>query len=157
MSTTTIVNGTGFALPTDQLSDPLLWVLNGEFGLVGTKFGCGQGVCGACTVLIDGAPVRSCLTSCAAVVGRSVTTIEGLSQGNKMHPVQLAWAELRVPQCGYCQAGQMMSAAALLQASPSPNDQQVDEAMSGNICRCGTYDRIRKAIKRAAVIAKEAK
>ena len=157
MSTTTIVNGTGFAVPTEQLGDPLLWVLRDEFCLVGTKFGCGQGVCGACTVLIDGAPVRSCLTPCAAVVGRSVTTIEGLSQGNKMHPVQLAWAELRVPQCGYCQAGQMMSAAALLQASPSPNDQQIDEAMAGNICRCGTYDRIRKAIKRAAVIAKEAK
>ena len=157
MSTTTIVNGTGFAVPIDQLGDPLLWVLRDEFGLVGTKFGCGQGVCGACTVFVDGAPVRSCLTPCASIVGRSVTTIEGLSQGNKMHPVQLAWAELRVPQCGYCQAGQMMSAAALLQASPSPSDQQIDEAMAGNICRCGTYDRIRKAIKRAAVIAKEAK
>ena len=157
MSNVTTVNGVGHAVPLNQLGDPLLWVLRDEFGLVGTKFGCGQGVCGACTVFVDGAPVRSCLTLCSSVVARSVTTIEGLSQGKKMHPVQLAWAELRVPQCGYCQAGQMMSAAALLQAQPSPNDQQIDEAMSGNICRCGTYDRIRKAIKRAAVIAKEAK
>ncbi len=149
------VNGADFAVLPEMRADPLLWVLREDFGLAGTKFGCGQGVCGACTVHIDGAPVRACLTPCGSVGDRAVTTVEGLMQGGKLHPVQRAWAELRVPQCGYCQAGQMMSAAALLQGTPNPTDAQIDEAMAGNLCRCGTYDRIRKAIKRAAAIAKE--
>lgn len=149
------VNGAELAVSSAVLGDPLLWVLREDLGLVGTKFGCGQGVCGACTVHIDGAPARACLTPCGSVGNRAVTTIEGLTQGGKLHPVQRAWAELRVPQCGYCQAGQMMSAAALLQGTPNPTDAQIDQAMAGNLCRCGTYDRIRKAVKRAAVLAKE--
>lgn len=149
------VNGADFAVSPQMLADPLLWVLREDLGLIGTKFGCGQGICGACTVHIDGAPARACLTPCGSVGNRAVTTIEGLMQGGKLHPVQRAWAELRVPQCGYCQAGQMMSAVALLQGAPNPTDLQIDEAMAGNLCRCGTYDRIRKAVKRAAVLARE--
>ena len=155
MSNRIRVNGAELAVSPDMLGDPLLWVLREDLGLVGTKFGCGQGVCGACTVHIDGAPARACLTPCGSVGDRVVTTIEGLMQGGKLHPVQRAWAELRVPQCGYCQAGQMMSAAALLQGIPNPTDAQIDQAMAGNLCRCGTYDRIRKAVKRAAVLAWE--
>jgi isoquinoline 1-oxidoreductase subunit alpha len=156
MTNTIRVNGADVSMSPAMLGDPLLWVLREDLGLTGTKFGCGQGACGACTVHIDGAAVRACLTPCGSVGSRSVTTIEGLAQGGKLHAVQRAWAELRVPQCGYCQAGQMMSAAALLRGNPSPTNAQIDEAMAGNLCRCGTYDRIRKAINRAVVIATEA-
>jgi isoquinoline 1-oxidoreductase subunit alpha len=131
---------------------PLLWVLRDTLGLQGTKFGCGLGLCGACTVHIAGAPVRSCQTPVSAVGDFEVTTIEGLS-ANSSHPVQRAWLELDVPQCGYCQSGQIMSAAALVAANRSPSNADIDAAMAGNICRCGTYDRIRAAIKRAAELA----
>jgi isoquinoline 1-oxidoreductase alpha subunit len=128
---------------------PLLWVLRDLLGLTGTKFGCGVAQCGACTVHLDGAPLRSCVTPVSAVAGKKITTIEGLSiQGD--HPVQRAWAELDVVQCGYCQSGQIMAAAALLAAKPDPTDADIDAAMSGNICRCGTYQRIRAAVHRAA-------
>jgi aerobic-type carbon monoxide dehydrogenase small subunit (CoxS/CutS family) len=128
---------------------PLLWVLRDVLGLTGTKFGCGIGACGSCTVHLDGAAIRSCSTPVADVVGRKVTTIEGLSPGHG-HPLQVAWIAETVPQCGYCQPGQIMAAAALLARSPKPNDAEIDEAMSGNLCRCGTYQRIRRAIHRAA-------
>ncbi len=128
---------------------PLLWYLRDELGLPGTKFGCGKALCGACTVHLDGNAARSCQTPMLAAEGFSVTTIEGLSAEGD-HPVQRAWQEIGVPQCGYCQPGQIMSAAALLAMTPKPSDADIDGAMSGNICRCGTYDRIRKAIKRAA-------
>jgi aerobic-type carbon monoxide dehydrogenase small subunit (CoxS/CutS family) len=128
---------------------PLLWVLRDHLGMTGTKFGCGMALCGACTVHLDGAAVRSCVLPVAAVEGKSITTIEGLSVG-RSHPVQKAWLEIDVPQCGYCQSGQIMSAAALLSVNPSPSDADIDAAMSGNICRCGTYPRIRRAIHRAA-------
>ncbi len=127
---------------------PLLWVLRDVVGLKGTKYGCGIGMCGACTVHQNGSPIRACLTPVSAVTG-PITTIEGLS-ATGTHPVQLAWAELDVPQCGYCQAGQMMSAAALLVTHPKPTDAQIDGAMAGNLCRCGTYLRIRAAIHKAA-------
>ena len=132
---------------------PLLWVLRESLNLTGTKYGCGIAVCGACTVHVDGAPVRSCITPASAVAGRRVTTIEGLSE-RADHPVQKAWMEVDVPQCGYCQSGQIMSAAALLARKPSPTDADIDDGMSGNICRCGTYQRIRAAIHRAAAIRK---
>ena len=132
---------------------PLLWVLRERLGLTGTKYGCGMALCGACTVHVDGQPVRSCITPVSAVGGRRVTTIEGLS-AKVDHPVQRAWIELDVPQCGYCQSGQLMSAAALLARKPSPSDADIDDAMAGNICRCGTYQRIRAAIHRAAALAK---
>jgi len=135
-----------FAAPPDT---PLLWILRDVLGLTGSKFGCGLGVCGACTVLVDGEPVRSCITTAPDVAGRKITTIEGLSAGAS-HPVQRAWLAEDVAQCGYCQAGQIMTAAALLARNPSPSDADIDEAMSGNICRCGTYQRIRAAIHRAA-------
>ena len=128
---------------------PLLWVLRENLGLTGTKFGCGIAQCGACTVHIDGQPIRSCITPAAAVQGKKITTIEGLSP-NGSHPIQQAWIAEDVPQCGYCQSGQIMSAAALLSAKPKPSDADIDTAMSGNICRCGTYQRIRRAIHRAA-------
>jgi aerobic-type carbon monoxide dehydrogenase small subunit (CoxS/CutS family) len=128
---------------------PLLWVLRDTLGLTGTKYGCGAALCGACTVHIDGQPVRSCRTPVGEVTARKVTTIEGLSP-DRSHPVQKAWIELDVPQCGYCQSGQIMSAAALLAHTPQPSDADIDTAMSGNICRCGTYQRIRAAIHRAA-------
>jgi isoquinoline 1-oxidoreductase alpha subunit len=134
----------------DAASDtPLLWVLRDHLGMTGTKFGCGMALCGACTVHIDGAATRSCVLPLSAVAGRSITTIEGLSK-DRSHAVQKAWLEIDVPQCGYCQSGQIMSAVALLKANPKPNDADIDAAMSGNICRCGTYPRIRKAIHRAA-------
>jgi aerobic-type carbon monoxide dehydrogenase small subunit (CoxS/CutS family) len=135
---------------------PLLWVIREQAGLTGTKFGCGKGLCGACTVHLDGTPIRSCSTPLSAAAGKSITTIEGLSDSGN-HPVQRAWVEIDVPQCGYCHSGQIMSAAALLATTPRPSDDNIDEAMSGNICRCGTYQRIRKAIHRAAEIATEAK
>ncbi|WP_166363151.1 (2Fe-2S)-binding protein [Pseudomonas akapageensis] len=128
---------------------PLLWVLRDVAHLTGTKFGCGIAQCGACTVHVDGAPLRSCITPVSAVAGKSITTIEGLSP-DASHPVQRAWAELDVVQCGYCQSGQIMSAAALLAKIPKPSDADIDQALSGNICRCGTYPRIRAAVKRAA-------
>ena len=128
---------------------PLLWVLRDTLGLTGTKYGCGMALCGACTVHIDGAPTRSCVTPVGSVAGKSVTTIEGLSS-DRSHPLQRAWIELDVPQCGYCQSGQIMSAAALLKNKPVPSDADIDTAMAGNLCRCGTYVRIRKAIHRAA-------
>jgi isoquinoline 1-oxidoreductase alpha subunit len=130
---------------------PLLWVLRDTLGLTGTKFGCGIALCGACTVHLDGAPIRSCVTPVSAAGGRKVMTIEGLSR-DRSHPVQKAWIELDVPQCGYCQSGQIMSAAALLAHTPQPSDADIDAAMSGNICRCGTYQRIRAAIHRAAAL-----
>jgi isoquinoline 1-oxidoreductase subunit alpha len=130
---------------------PLLWVLRDTLGLTGTKFGCGMALCGACTVHLDGAAIRSCVTPARAAAGKNVTTIEGLSPDSS-HPVQRAWIELDVPQCGYCQSGQIMSAAALLAKTPQPSDEEIDAAMAGNICRCGTYQRIRAAIHRAAAL-----
>ena len=129
---------------------PLLWVLRDYLDLTGTKFGCGKGLCGACMVHLDGQPVRSCTFPLSAVGEKSVTTIEGLVDGKGSHPVQQAWQELDVPQCGYCQSGQIMSAVALLANNPAPDDIAIDNAMAGNLCRCGTYVRIRAAIKKAA-------
>jgi aerobic-type carbon monoxide dehydrogenase small subunit (CoxS/CutS family) len=134
---------------------PLLWVLRDVLGLTGTKFGCGMALCGACTVHLDGQPVRSCQTPVSAVGDLPVTTIEGLSK-DRSHPVQQAWLELDVPQCGYCQSGQIMSASALLAGTPRPTDADIDAAMAGNICRCGTHQRIRAAIHRAAEIEAQA-
>jgi isoquinoline 1-oxidoreductase alpha subunit len=133
---------------------PLLWVLREDFGLKGTKYGCGVGICGACTVHLDDEPIRSCVTQIASVANRSVISIEGLSPDGT-NPLQLAWVERDVSQCGYCQAGQIMSAAALLARTPSPTDEDVDRAMSGNLCRCGTYRRIRAAIHQAAELKRE--
>jgi aerobic-type carbon monoxide dehydrogenase small subunit (CoxS/CutS family) len=130
---------------------PLLWVLRDTLGLTGTKFGCGMALCGACTVHVNGTPARSCSTPISTVAGKNVTTIEGLS-ADSSHPIQKAWIELDVPQCGYCQSGQIMSAAALLTRKSNPTDTDIDEAMRGNICRCGTYQEIREAIHRAARI-----
>lgn len=133
----------------DEGDTPLLWVLRDSLKLTGTKFGCGIARCGACTVHVDGMPLRSCVTPLSAVAGKSITTIEGLSEDNS-HPVQRAWSQLDVVQCGYCQSGQIMSAVALLAAKPQPSDEDIDAAMAGNICRCGTYQRIRAAIHKAA-------
>lgn len=127
---------------------PLLWVLRDTLGMTGTKFGCGVALCGACTVHVNGAPTRSCITQAASVSGKNVSTIEGLSP-NGSHPVQMAWVEADVPQCGYCQSGQIMTAAALVAKNSAPSDNDIDEAMRGNLCRCGTYQSIRKAIHRA--------
>jgi isoquinoline 1-oxidoreductase subunit alpha len=132
---------------------PLLWVLRDKLGLTGTKFGCGMSLCGACTVHINGQAVRSCVTPVSSVAGKTVVTIEGLS-ANASHPIQQAWIEQDVPQCGYCQSGQIMTASALLAKTARPSDADIDEAMHGNICRCGTYDTIRSAIHRAAEIAR---
>jgi isoquinoline 1-oxidoreductase subunit alpha len=130
---------------------PLLWVLRDHLGLVGSKFGCGAGFCGACTVHLDGEPVRSCSVLAVAVGDKEIVTVEGLaSSDDHLHPLQQAWIEIDVPQCGYCQAGQLMSAAALLRQKPNPSDADIDSAMSGNLCRCGSYLRIRAAIHRAA-------
>ena len=133
-------------VPADM---PLLWVLRDVIGLSGTKFGCGIAQCGACTVQVDGAAIRSCITPASALAGKKITTIEGLSAASN-HPLQVAWIAEQVPQCGYCQSGQIMSAAALLAKNPRPSDADIDTAMAGNICRCGTYQRIRRAVHRAA-------
>lgn len=134
----------------DDPSTPLLWVLRDSLGLKGAKFGCGAGYCGACTVHVDGAARRSCVTSLQDVEGASITTIEGLAADGELHPVQRAWIDEDVAQCGYCQAGQIMQAVALLDATPRPDDPQIDRSMAGILCRCGTYTRIRRAIRRAA-------
>lgn len=138
-------------VPSDM---PLLWALRDVLDLTGTKYGCGVGSCGACTVLIDGKAVKSCQYPASATVGKKITTIEGLSD-NATHPIQQAWIDLNVPQCGYCQAGQIMTTAALLKQIPNPTDSQIDTAMEGVVCRCGTYARIRKAIHKAAELSKK--
>ena len=135
---------------------PLLWVLRENIGLTGTKFGCGEALCGACTVHVEGEAVRSCVTPVSEVAGKEIVTIEGLSPDGS-HPVQKAWIEDEVPQCGYCQSGQIMAAAALLARNPAPTDKDIDGAVSGNLCRCGTYQRIRRAVHRAAEIAAKGK
>jgi isoquinoline 1-oxidoreductase alpha subunit len=146
------VNGRPIEVDVDP-ETPLLWVLRDTIGLTGTKYGCGMALCGACTVHLAGEPIRSCVTPVSAVGDQPVTTIEGLST-DRSHPVQQAWMEIDVPQCGYCQSGQIMSAAALLAKNPKPSDADIDTAMSGNLCRCGTYPRIRAAIHRAAELKK---
>ncbi len=147
-----VVNGTSRSIDVEP-DTPLLWALRDTLALTGTKYGCGIAQCGSCTVHVDGQPVRACVTPVSAAVGKRVTTIEGLSVTGD-HPVQKAWMEIDVPQCGFCQPGQIMSAAALLAAKPSPTDADIDTAMSGNICRCGTYQRIRAAIHHAAALGK---
>jgi aerobic-type carbon monoxide dehydrogenase small subunit (CoxS/CutS family) len=152
---TLTVNGTTQNIDADA-DTPLLWVLRDHLSLTGTKYGCGMALCGACTVHVDGVAVRSCVLPLKAVEGKRVTTIEGLSK-DRSHPAQRAWIESDVPQCGYCQSGQIMSAAALLGTNPSPSDADIDAALSGNICRCGTYVRIRKAVHRAAELLRREK
>ena len=148
MAFTLKINGAEHTVDVDG-EMPLLWVLRDVLGMTGTKFGCGQALCGACTVHLGGTAVRSCQTFVSDAAGAEVTTIEGLSSDGN-HPVQVAWRDLNVPQCGYCQVGQIMQAASLLKETPNPTDEDIDAAMSGNICRCGTYPRIRAAIKQAA-------
>jgi len=145
---TLLINGKSRTVDADP-DTPLLWVIRERLQMTGTKFGCGVAQCGACTVHLDGAPVRSCQTTVAQAAGKKITTIEGLHPEGR-HPVQLAWIAEQVPQCGYCQSGQIMAAAALLASNPNPSDTQIVDAMSGNICRCATYPRIKRAIKRAA-------
>ena len=148
--TAVTLNINGRDYPIDVVADtPLLWAIRDNVGLTGTKYGCGIAQCGACTVHLDGEPVRSCVLPVSAVVGKRITTIEGLSE-DRSHVVQRAWIAEDVPQCGYCQSGQIMSAVALLAKTPNPTDEDIDTAMMGNICRCGTYQRIRRAIHRAA-------
>lgn len=144
------INGRAHAIAPQWHEESLLSVLREHLGLVGAKFGCGVGLCGACTVLVDGAPQRSCMLGAASVGGRAVTTIEGLADGARLHPVQQAWLDEAVPQCGYCQAGQVMATVALLRRVPGPTDAQIDEALAGHLCRCGTQQRIRRAVHRAA-------
>ena len=143
------VNGVSREVDVDPAT-PLLWVIREQLQLTGTKFGCGISQCGACTVHLDGKPVRSCTLPVGSAFGSAVTTIEGIADGDNLHPVQEAWIAEQVPQCGYCQSGQIMSAVALLRDNPSPTDADIDAAMRGNICRCGTYQRIRRAIKNVA-------
>jgi aerobic-type carbon monoxide dehydrogenase small subunit (CoxS/CutS family) len=152
MALTLAINGARYELDIEP-DTPLLWALRDEIGLTGTKFGCGIAQCGACTVHLDGRPVRACSTTVASAVGHEITTIEGLSP-DASHPVQRAWVEHTVPQCGYCQSGQVMAAAALLARTPDPTDSEIDAAMAGHLCRCGTYPRIRTAIHHAAKLAK---
>lgn len=147
---TITINGDAHSLDADPTT-PLLWVIRDYVGLTGTKFGCGIAQCGACTVHLNGQPIRSCVTPVQAAVGQQLTTIEGLAENGRLHPLQQAWIEEQVPQCGYCQSGQIMAAAALLERTPQPTDADIDSAMAGNICRCGTYPRIRKGIQRAAL------
>jgi isoquinoline 1-oxidoreductase subunit alpha len=151
MAITIKVNGVNRTIDVDG-DTPLLWVLRDVLGMTGTKFGCGMALCGACTVHLDGAAVRACMTAVSDAVGHKITTIEGLSPGGD-HPVQQAWRTIAVPQCGYCQSGQIMQAAALLKQKPHPSDADITEGMAGNICRCGTYQRIRQAIRLAATKA----
>ena len=148
-----IVNGTPQELDVEP-DMPLLWALRDELGVTGPKYGCGIGVCGACTVLVDGQPVRSCSTPVGSVT-KPVTTIEGLGSPDALHAVQRAWIEVQVAQCGYCQSGQIMTAAALLAKTPAPSDAQVDEALNAHLCRCGTYPRIRAGVRRAAELLRE--
>jgi isoquinoline 1-oxidoreductase alpha subunit len=151
MDITLNINGTAHRLDADP-ETPLLWVLHDSLGLTGTKYGCGIGRCGTCTVHIDGQATRSCTLPVAAAVGKRITTIEGLAVNGKLHPVQAAWIEVGAPQCGYCHPGQIMAAAALLARRPHPTDQEIDAAMAGVLCRCGTYLRIRQGIRRAAAL-----
>jgi len=145
------INGAPYDIDADP-ETPLLWVIRDYAGLTGTKFGCGIALCGACTVHLDGTPIRSCVTPAATAIGHEITTIEGINEGRDgLHPVQQAWIDEQVPQCGYCQSGQIMSAAALLERNAAPTNADIDAAMAGNICRCGTYPRIRRGIKRAAL------
>jgi isoquinoline 1-oxidoreductase alpha subunit len=146
---TLTVNGARHTVQIDDPDMPLLWVIRDFVGLTGTKYGCGLGQCGACTVHLDGNAIRSCSVPISAAAGRAITTIEGLSADGQ-HPLQRAWEECDAPQCGYCQAGQLMTAAALLRDNPKPTDAQITDAMSGNLCRCGTYQRIHRAIKKAS-------
>lgn len=143
------INGASKTVDVDPTT-PLLWVLRDEVKLKGAKYGCGAGLCGACTVHIDGTAIRSCITPIGSIDGAEITTIEGLAEDGQLHPIQQAWIEEDVPQCGYCQAGQIMQAVSLLRDSPKPTDEEIDASMSGNICRCGTYARIKRAIHRAA-------
>jgi len=152
---TLVVNGKRSSVDVDPAM-PLLWVLREHLDLTGTKYGCGMAQCGACTVQLDGEAVRSCVTPVSRAVGKKVTTIEGLS-ADLSHPLQRAWMEIDVPQCGYCQSGQLMAAAVLLRENPHPTDADIDDGMAGNICRCGTYPRIRRAIHRAAALMAEGK
>ena len=154
MSYTISVNGVARTVDVDE-DTPVLWVLRDVLGMTGTKFGCGLGLCGACTIHVDGKPVRSCITPIAVLAGKRVTTIEAIGATPAGRKIQRAWIGLDVPQCGYCQSGQIMSATALLAAKPKPTDSDIDAAMSGNICRCGTYARIREGIKHAANSKKE--
>jgi len=149
MPQTLTINGKARSVDVDD-DTPLLWVLRDVLGMTGTKFGCGMALCGACTVHVDGKPVRSCITPVSAAAGKRVTTIEAIGATAAGRKIQQAWVALEVPQCGYCQSGQIMSATALLAAKPNPTDSDIDAAMSGNICRCGTYVRIREGIKHAA-------
>lgn len=151
MQITLNINGASHTADVEP-ETPLLWVLRDNLGLTGTKFGCGISQCGVCTVHIDGQAARSCAVPASAAVGKRITTIEGLSIGGKPHPVQAAWIEVGVPQCGYCQSGQIMAAAALLAKRRNPTDQEIDAAMAGNLCRCGTYLRIRQGVRRAAAL-----
>jgi isoquinoline 1-oxidoreductase alpha subunit len=151
MTLTLFVNGETHDLDVDP-DMPLLWALREQLGFTGTKYGCGIARCGACTVHLNGRPVRSCTVPVSAATGQRVTTIEGLANGDKPHPVQVAWMEVGVPQCGYCQSGQIMSAVALLADRPNPTDDEIDAAMAGNLCRCGTYLRIRLGLRKAAAL-----
>lgn len=144
------LNGQNHDIPADWADEPLLFLLREQFGLMGAKFGCGVGICGACTIIIDGVPARACITRAGDVDGLSVRTIEGLAKGDTLHPLQQAWLDHAVPQCGYCQAGQIMAAVALLEQAPDPSADEIDAAMDANLCRCGTYPRIRAAILSAA-------
>lgn len=144
------LNGQNHDIPADWADEPLLFLLRDQFGLMGAKFGCGVGICGACTIIIEGVPARACITRAGDVDGLSVGTIEGLAKGDTLHPVQQAWLDHAVPQCGYCQAGQIMAAVALLEQAPDPSADDIDAAMDANLCRCGTYPRIRAAILSAA-------
>ena len=149
MPTTLNINGTDQTVDVDE-NTPLLWALRNDLGMTGTKFGCGLAQCGACTVHVDGVAARSCITPVSAVAGKQITTVEGLSDSGTLSNLQQAWIEVQAPQCGYCQSGQLMAASALLAANPNPSDDEIVEAMSGNLCRCGTYNRIFQAIKLAA-------